>query len=219
MRYSELIENLDDASDDELFGKPTKSNYPDDAVRKFKTMFSYIRRVPDGSTDVAGKLIDLFELGSDNRFHTGGGGNYASWGTEGYTSLGSPVGVLHSHDTGGGSWTYIGARNKQELEDVLQMLYDINMLENPEAKRERIAAARQRKLAAAEKKGIRVGSRIQTHMGTDPGTVVHISPAGKITIEYDYNGERGTYTTTPGAIRKADVIKDRKSTRLNSSHT
>ena len=116
--------------------------------------------------------------------------------------------MLHSHDTGGGSWTYIGARNKQELEDVLQMLYDINMLENPAAKRERIAAQRQRKLDLAAKKGIRVGSRIQTHMGTDPGTVVSISPAGKITIEYDYNGERGTYTTTPGAIRKADVINE-----------
>ncbi len=212
MRYSELIEDLGDVSDEELFGQPNrKLSSPEQAIMKFRLHYSEIRRVPDGDHQVSDALKRMFNLAIDRKFGAGENLGHAGWSVNGYTNSGEPVGVLVYWDSGGGTWSYIGTRSKEDLEEVLHMLYDINVLESPEAKRERIAAARQRKLDLAARKGIRVGSRIRMPWGNGEviGTVTGISPAGKISIHYEHPDlPNATYTTTAGAIRKVDVIKE-----------
>ncbi len=209
MRYHELIE---DDNDDDLFGTPKGPASPEMAIAKFKTAYPRIRRVADGSQDVLSLLRRLFDLSPDRRFNAGDSiSRSAYWSTRAYTNIGSPVAALTYEDSGGGTFTYIGAGSNKDLADALQMLYDTGTVENPEAKRARIAAARQRKLDTAEKKGIRVGSRIRLpwNNGNDIGTVTKISPAGKISIRYDHPDlPNAEYTTTAHSIRKADVINE-----------
>ena len=156
MRYSELIENLDDASDEDLFGVPTgRLSTWEQVAMKFKMHYGTIRRVPDRDERVKDALERIFNLAHDRKFDAGENYGHAGWNVRGYTALGEPVALLHYWDSGGGTWTYIGGRSQEDVNMALQMLYDIGALESPDAKKKRIAAQRQRKLDAAEKKGIR----------------------------------------------------------------
>lgn len=217
MRYSELIENLDHASDEELFGElPTKLSTWEQALMKFKMHYSVVRRVPDRDNQVQDALERIFHLTRDRKFDAGENYGHAGWFVHGYTALGEPVAALNYWDSGGGSWTYIGARYQEDLDRALQMLYDIGALESPDAKKKRIAAQRQRKLDAAEKKGIRVGTRIRLSWYDEEviGTVTKINPTGKIFIQYTHPGWKNQspqeITMTAHGIRKADVLGENK---------
>lgn len=198
MRYNELIE---DSDDDDMFGAAKKITSPEQSIHKWKMHFPANRRVHGSYAYEGRRLFDLSSQ-SDPKFQAGDSiSRSAYWTVRVYTNPEKNISALEYEDSGGGTVTYFGARDKNTLADMFQMLYDTGMIENPEARRNRLAAKAQSRLDTIEKKGLRPGVRVRMY-GDQEGVVKSVTPKGKIIVTIDGRD----HLTTANAIAKRNII-------------
>lgn len=184
----EVYENTDD--DDDLFGgRDRGSPTAEKAVAKFKMAFPVNKRV-SWSKMHFGTVERLFDLTRDSRFTAGESVNrHNYWGTSAYTNRQSGLGMLVYEESSAGTWVYLGANDRNDFARMIQQMIEAGQLEDPAAVKQRRLEKQQKRAATVEKKGIRVGTKIDIGNGIT-AEVIEIKPTtGKVVMK-DITGNR-----------------------------
>ena len=187
MRYNELVENTDD---DDLFGgRDRGSPTAEKAVAKFKMAFPVNKRV-SWSKMHFGTVEQMFDLTRDSRFTAGESVNrHSYWATSAYTNRQSGLGMLVYEESSAGTWVYLGANDRNDFANMIQQMIEAGQLEDPAAVKQRRLEKQQKRAATVEKKGIRVGTKIDIGNGIT-AEVIEIKPTtGKVVMK-DITGNR-----------------------------
>ena len=174
------LDESDDEDELELFGEPAKPNTPEKAIAKFRMHFPANKRVSWSRMNF--RVIDeMFGFSNDNRFRAGESySRHSYWSTQAYTNRETGLALLIYEDSGQGTWAYIGAHDRAALADMMQQLVAAGQLEDPEAAKQRRLAKQQARAATIEKKGIRVGTKIDIGHGIT-AEVIELKPTtGKV---------------------------------------
>lgn len=206
------INENDDVDDDELFGAAPEQT-PERAKAMWKMSYPYNKRY-------GGELISDYgnaqELGLEftELFNSSGSSAQyrASWGTRAYVSPDGSRSIFEEHDSGGGSFTYIGTRIRKDLEVFVQELIGLGRVENPDARRQRVAAKAASRMGTINSKGIKIGSRlpIPSFGGVKlTAEVIAFTPGGKLKLRM-LDGENPGYEFIASAhsFKRADVMNE-----------
>ena len=184
----EVYENTDD--DDDLFGgRDRGSPTAEKAVAKFKMAFPVNKRVSWSKMQI-GTVERLFDLTRDSRFTAGESVNrHNYWATSAYTNRQSGLGMLVYEESSAGTWVYLGANDRNDFANMIQQMIEAGQLEDPAAVKQRRLEKQQKRAATVEKKGIRVGTKIDIGNGIT-AEVIEIKPTtGKVVMK-DITGNR-----------------------------
>ena len=184
----EVYENTDD--DDDLFGgRDRGSPTAEKAVAKFKMAFPVNKQV-SWSKMHFGTVEQMFDLTRDSRFTAGESVNrHSYWATSAYTNRQSGLGMLVYEESSAGTWVYLGANDRNDFANMIQQMIEAGQLEDPAAVKQRRLEKQQKRAATVEKKGIRVGTKIDIGNGIT-AEVIEIKPTtGKVVMK-DITGNR-----------------------------
>ena len=137
-----------------------------------------------------GTVEQMFDLTRDSRFTAGESVNrHSYWATSAYTNRQSGLGMLVYEESSAGTWVYLGANDRNDFANMIQQMIEAGQLEDPAAVKQRRLEKQQKRAATVEKKGIRVGTKIDIGNGIT-AEVIEIKPTtGKVVMK-DITGNR-----------------------------